>query len=70
MKYKYEGTLNTLIVFTTYTVTTTVAKSINCIAQKFDEERLWQMVNGWNFGEQNFDELIIGFIGKTLREKG
>ena len=37
--------------------------------QKFDEEKLWQMGHGWNFGEQNFDELIVGFIGETLRGK-
>ena len=40
------------------------------IAQKFDGEKLWRMGPWQNFGEQNFDELIVGFIGETLREKG
>ena len=40
------------------------------IVQKFDGEKLGRMKHKQNFDEQNFDELIIGFIGETLIEKG
>ena len=42
----------------------------HCIVQKFDEEKNWWMGHGQNFGKQNFDKMIEGFMEETLREKG
>ena len=39
------------------------------VAQNFDEEKHWWMDQTQNFDKQNFDELVIGFIEETLREK-
>ena len=41
-----------------------MATAYTHIVQKFDKEKLWQMKH-----KQNFDEFIVGFIGKTLKEK-
>ena len=39
-------------------------------AQMFDVwKKRWQMKHTWNFDEQNFDPLVVGFIGVTLTEK-
>ena len=40
------------------------------IAQKFDEEKLWQREYKQNFDKQNFDKLTVGLIGGKLREEG
>ena len=37
--------------------------------QKCDRENVLQLKHALNFDEQNFDELIVGFIGETLTEK-
>ena len=40
------------------------------IAEKFDEDKIWWIGHGQNFGKQSFDELTVGFMGEMLREKG
>ena len=40
----------------------------NCIMQNIDGEKLWGIKHTWNFDKQNFDKLIIAFIGEALRK--
>ena len=40
-----------------------------CVVQKFDGAKLWQMKPKWNFDKQNFDKLIVGFVGEISKEK-
>ena len=38
-----------------------------CIVQKFDRVELCRMRPTGYFNEQNFDKLIVGIIGETLK---